>query len=55
MGRVDELIYGGVANKLMHRVVGKVDKLIHCGGVRRVDDLAQRRRRESGQSNTRQR
>ena len=30
MGRVDEVIHGGVGNKLM---------LIHCSGVGRVDEL----------------
>ena len=39
MGRVDELIHDGVGNKLMHRVVGRADKLMHCGGVGRVDEL----------------
>ena len=45
---MDELIHDGVENKLMHKVVGKMDKLIHCGGVARVDNLAQRRLGESG-------
>ena len=49
MGEVDELIRGGVRNKLMCGVVGKGDKLIHCGGVGRVDDLARRRHGESEQ------
>ena len=31
--RVDELIQGGVGNELMHGVVGRMDELIHCGGV----------------------
>ena len=47
MKRVDELILGSVGYELMHRVVGKVDKLIRCGNVEKVDELAQRRRGES--------
>ena len=45
---VDELTHFGVGNKLMHGVVGRTDKLIHCGSVGRVDKLSQRRRGESG-------
>ena len=48
VGRVDELIQGGVGNELMHEVVGKADELIHCGGTERADKLAQRWRGESG-------
>ena len=29
----------GAVNELMHSNVGRVDKLIHCKGVRRVDEL----------------
>ena len=33
LGRVDELIHGGVGNKMMYGVVGRIDELIHCDGV----------------------
>ena len=52
MGRVDELIHGVAGNEMMHGVVGKADKLIHCSDVERVDDLTQRRRGESRRANT---
>ena len=47
MRRVDELINDGAGNKLMHGVVGKVDELIHYGGVEKDDKLAQRQRGET--------
>ena len=33
--------------------MGRVDKLIHCGGMRRVDKLSRRRCGKSGQADTR--
>ena len=39
MGRVDELIHKSVGNKLKHGVVGRENKLIHCSGVGKVDEL----------------
>ena len=44
MGRVNKLIHSSVGNELMHGVVGRTDKLIHCGVVGKVDNLARRRR-----------
>ena len=54
MGRVDELIHDGArrSGELMNKVAGRADELIHCGGVRRVDELARRLRRKSGRADT---
>ena len=53
---MDKLIHGSVGNELMHkRGCWKGGQDIHCSVVESVDNLAQRRHRESGQGNARRR